>query len=178
MADRASRGGGRGRCAACSHPQLSSLEAELAAGTSLRRVAVRYGVSKTSLQRHLAAHSNPALIAMAKARAAGDKPGQSDTASLAEQLRLLIQRARTFLYVAEAAGNLPAGLAAIREVRQTLELLGRATGELTDRPSLVINLVATPEWLAIRTTILQVLARHPQAQLEVADALAAHESAP
>jgi hypothetical protein len=155
---------------------MASIEAELAAGTSLRRVAVRYGISTTSLQRHLASHANPGLVAMAKAHSGGDKPGQTDTVSLVEQLRLLIQRAQTFLYVAEAAGNLPAGLAAIREVRQTLELLGRATGELDHRPTTIVNLVATQQWLSIRTTLLQVLARHPAAQLEVADALAAVEA--
>ena len=96
--------------------------------------------------------------------------------TLVEALRHLIRRAEALLGAAEAAGNTSAGLAGVRELRATLELLGRATGELSDRPALVINLVATAEWLSIRTTLLQVVSRHPEAQREVADALAAVEA--
>ncbi len=172
------RGGGRGRCAACSHPQKAAIEGELAGGSSLRGVSARYGISKSSLNRHLANHSNPALVALVKERSTGRKRDRSAPLSLTDQLRGLVRRAETFLDGAERAGNVPQGLSAIRELRSTLELLGRASGELSDRPGLVVNLVATAEYVELRTTLVQILAKYPQAQLEVADALARAEGVP
>jgi len=58
---------------------------------------------------------------------------------------------------------------AIREARGNIELLAKLLGELDERP--VINLVAAPEWIQIRTAILVALQPYPEARVTVAEAL-------
>ena len=60
-------------------------------------------------------------------------------------------------------------MAAIREARGNLELVGRVTKELDERPTL--NLWLSPEWLELRTTIVGALAPHPEARRAVLGAI-------
>ena len=63
-------------------------------------------------------------------------------------------------------------LVAIREVRGNLELLAKLLGELQDQAAVTVNVLATPEWMAIQTTIVRALEPYPDARAAVAVALA------
>ena len=43
-------------CSICTHQDRPAIEAALAAGTSVRRIASRFGLSKSSVARHAASH--------------------------------------------------------------------------------------------------------------------------
>jgi hypothetical protein len=64
-------------------------------------------------------------------------------------------------------------LKAVGQVRPSIELLAKLGGELEERP--VLNLVLTPEWLTLRTALLDVLAPYPEARAAVASRLQALE---
>jgi hypothetical protein len=70
---------------------------------------------------------------------------------------------------AENADDLRTAVAAIREARGCVELLGKLAGQLQDAPT--VNLVLSPEWLSIQANILMALEPHPDARLAVAHAL-------
>jgi len=88
---------------------------------------------------------------------------------LLAQARGLQAKAWALLEKAEADGDFKTALLGVREARGCLELLARLLGELDERP--VINLVAAPEWIQIRTAILVALAPYPEARVAVAGAL-------
>jgi hypothetical protein len=60
-------------------------------------------------------------------------------------------------------------LAAIREARGNLELIGEVTKELDRTPTL--NLHLNPEWMELRTVIVGALEPHPDARGAVLRAL-------
>ena len=105
------------------------MDAALVAGESLRSIAERFGTSATALHRHKGEHVSRALVRAAEAREL-DRDGK-----LLDQVKDLIGSAQSILAGAEARADHRTALAAIREVRGTLELLGKITGELTPPPS-------------------------------------------
>lgn len=155
--------GGRGQCAACAHGDQVTINSELAAGSSLRSLSARFGISRPALRAHKTNHLSPALVALHKAEGAE---------TVLEQLRDLVSRARRFLETAEVMGNSSQGLAAIRELRETLMVVARATGELEPtRAVTAIDIQRSAEWGAIRTVVLDVLRGHPQLKLELSERL-------
>jgi len=69
------------------------------------------------------------------------------------------------LQQAEQAGDLRTACTAIREARGTLELLAKVTGELETGPS--ISITMAPEWIQVRTVILQTLEPFPEARAQL-----------
>ena len=112
-------------CTICRHEGREAIDRALLGGETLRNIAERYGVSTTALHRHKARDISKALVRAAEAQEiAHDR-------DLLERVRDLVESAHGILATAEARGDHRTALAAIREVRGTLELLGKITGELT-----------------------------------------------
>jgi hypothetical protein len=90
--------------------------------------------------------------------------------TLLDQLHTLQAQATAILRQAEGAGDLRTALAAIRELRGCLDLLGRLEGQIQDRNT--VNVLVAPDWSRLRSTILCALSAFPEARLAVASALA------
>jgi len=73
------------------------------------------------------------------------------------------------LEAVEGTENYSIALAAIREARSNLELIGRLTKELESTPTL--NLHLNPEWISLRTAIVLALEPHPDARESVLRAI-------
>ena len=112
-------------CTICKHNQRDAIESALIDGQPYRNIAERFAVSATALHRHKARDISKALARAAEAQE------MSRDRDLLERVRDLVESAHGILATAEARGDHRTALAAIREVRGTLELLGKITGELT-----------------------------------------------
>lgn len=152
-------------CTICVHPERDAIDHAIVSGTSYRNVRERWHVSLSSISRHRRDHISPALVAL---RAQQD---EAHTASLLERVEDLIGRTERILLATEQDGKVTTALAAVRELRSLLELLGKASGELDDRPQLTVNVLASPEWLAVRAAIFAALDSHPDARAAVAGRL-------
>jgi len=156
-------------CTVCAHEEREAIDEALVLGESFRNIVKHRGLSITALHRHRRDHLSPTLVAVAQGRR------ESEAESLLDRVEDLYDRARRILEAAEEDGRPAVGLSAIRELRGIVELLGKVTGELDDRPSTTINLLVSPEWLAVRKAILEVLG--PEARALVAERLEALEAA-
>ena len=153
-------------CSICTHPQRDEIDRLLVEGKEpLRIIAERYGTTPSALCRHK--RHIPSMLA--KAHEAGEVARADD---LLSQVRDLQARALAILEQAEQAGDLRTALGAIREARGNLELLAKMIGELQAPPTVI---VASPEWVALRTEILVALEPYPEARLSVARALESAE---
>ena len=114
-------------CTVCTHPDHEDIDRALVDSEPFRHIAERTGTSTTALQRHKNEHLPINMVqAMEESESAhGD--------SLLEQLKGLQFKALGILTKAEQAGDLRTALMAVREVRATLELVGKVTGELVNR---------------------------------------------
>ena len=151
------------RCTICGHAERELIDSALVAGTSLRDIAGRHGVSKSALERHKADHL-PADLAKAKEAAEATRADD-----LLSQVQGLQARTLAILETAEDSGEHRTALAAIGEARRNLELLGKLAGELDQRP--VVNVLVSAEWVATRAVLLEALSPYPQASTTVAKQL-------
>ena len=89
-------------------------------------------------------------------------------------MRDLQRRTLRILDSAEKAGDRRTALAAIREARGNIELLGKLAGELQEGQT--VNVVVSPGWQRVRATVITALLPYPEARAAVAGQLLALEA--
>jgi hypothetical protein len=120
-------------CTICDRPDRDEIEHAALTGGSLRDIAGRYGVAKSSLSRHLGSHLPAATIVKTQ------DTDRDRAAGLRERLEDLYSRAERILAEAEGAGRHNVSLASIRELRNILEFASKLAG-LPQVQEPVINL--------------------------------------
>ncbi len=152
-------------CKACAHRQRADIDRELVEGSSLRDVAGQYNLSKSSLERHKAAHL-PSTLTMAHEAAEASRADE-----LLAEVEGLRAKAYNLLLAAEAKADLKTALLGVRETRGCLELLGKLLGKLQQEGAVSVNIITAPAWLELRGIILTALAPYPEARAAVVRAL-------
>jgi hypothetical protein len=152
-------------CTVCSHERRYEIEELLATrqGT-YRGIARTYSVSEDAVSRHVASGHISELIALA---ADAERAARAD--SLLDRIEALQSRTLAILEATEQTQDHRVALAAIREARGNLELIGEVTKELDRTPTL--NLHLNQEWIELRTIIVQALDPHPDARESVVRAI-------
>jgi hypothetical protein len=152
-------------CTVCSHEKRYEIEERLATrqGT-YRGIARTYGLSEDAVSRHVSGGHISQLIALA---ADAERAARADT--LLDRIEALQSRTLAILSATEETGEHRTALAAIREARGNLELIGEVTKELNRAPTL--NLSLHPQYIEARTLIVQALEPYPQAKEAIVRAL-------
>ena len=150
-------------CTICTHPEREAINQALITNEPYRVIAQRFAASPDAVYRHKIDHL-PAKLAQAEA---AKETALAD--DLLGQVKALRNKAIAILGKAEAAGDLRTALLGIREARACVELLLEVEGELHRQP--VVNVLIAPEWLQLRTVILQSLAPFPDARAALAHTL-------
>lgn len=152
-------------CITCQDVDRSEIDLLLATGTAYSEVSRRYGINRRAVARHAQRHLSPALVEASRTKVA---------VTLLGRVEALVDSAEEILTTAKGSGRPQLALSAIREVRESLKLLGQASGELKPDGGTtvqVLNVQQSPEWLSIRTAILGALDRFPEAKAAVVAAL-------
>jgi len=139
------------------------MEDAFIAGQAKRRIASQHGVTERAVRYHMREHL-PELLALARD---AERAARADT--LLDRIEALHSRTMAILEAVEGRDEHGTALAAIREARRNLELVGEVTREL-DRAG-TINVALNPEWLEIRGVIIAALEPHPAARDSVLRAL-------
>jgi hypothetical protein len=166
--------GGRDRCSGCQHPQAADLDAALVSGTSIRHLAKRFGLSTSAVHRHKA-HVSASLVRVGPAAIISNGSNGSAPASPGDvlaSLQRLYHVCSDALEVASQSGNMLQLALASRELRAALEVIGRQIERIEDRRGApVIDLFHTPDYIAARTVIMEVMSRFPEAKKALVDRL-------
>jgi predicted transcriptional regulator len=150
-------------CSICSHEHRDAMEDAFIVGQAKRRIASHYGVTERAVRHHLREHL-PALLALARD---AERAARADT--LLDRMEALQSQTLAILDAPEDQDEHGTALAAIREARRNLELIGEVTREL-DRAG-TINLELTVEWQEVKAVLVNTLASYPEAQQAVFNAL-------
>lgn len=150
-------------CTVCTHDEAHAINVALVQRDPFRHIASLYEVSTSALQRHAREHL-PALLARAK-----DAVEVADADSLLNRVEALQSRTEAILVEVEGTDLYGVKLAAIREMRRNLELIGEVTKELVRTPTL--NLYLSPEWLELRAVVVGALEPYPDARGSVLRAI-------
>ena len=156
------------RCTVCSlePKKRSKVDRDLVRGlSSYRDIAGRYDVSKTAVQRHAEEHLPSRLLLAEQAR----EVAEAD-ALLAEltSIKVEVEALRDKAIKDEDTDAAYKGIALSLKA---LELQAKVAQLIKDQPSINVTLVNTPEWVAVRTTIIEALTPYPDAKAAVVAAL-------
>jgi hypothetical protein len=155
-------------CSICTHPERQAIDRAVFAREPNRRIAAHFDVTEQAVRRHKSDHL-PAKLAKAAEMRETD-----EAVDLLREMHALRRKAMDLLAKAERAGQIRVALQGIREARACLELLAEMEGDLDRRAT--VNLVLLPEWVAVRTVLLDALRPHPEARIHVTAALVALEA--
>ncbi len=149
------------RCTICNHIDRAEIEAALVAG-SIRAVAARFGISRSSLQSHRASHMPEAF---SRARRHGAARLALNGASIARRLEQL--HADAFDLFTESRGvDFAAATRALAVMQRQAEFAWRvsstvpAGGQMTES-----------RFEALAGAVLRVLEPHPDLRLQIAESL-------
>ncbi len=151
------------KCTVCNHSEGFAInEALVVEGKGVRHIAKRFGVGYNAVQRHKA--HIPELLLKAQ-----ENMDSYDAASILAKIRDLEEETLEQLQGAKDDEDRRYTLAAIREQRGNLELVARVAKLISDAP--VVNVLTNPQWVEVRTVVLQALEAHPAARNDVVRAL-------
>jgi hypothetical protein len=143
-------------CTICAHPEYHAINVAMVQRDTYRSIAERWGVSQGAIRRHALEHLPKLLVKAQEAR----EIAEAD--DLLSRLEALQSRTLAVLEAAEGTQNYSIALAAIREARSNLELIGRVTKELETAPT--FNLHLNPQWLELRALIVRAVEPYPDAR--------------
>ncbi len=165
-------------------------------GESFRTISFDTGYSESALKRHKSNHlgqdvqdiravmEQARIEALEEAKAREREAIKEDIATVAaegmasrldnalnflDQLKEVRSRAASLLDQAEAAADLRAAGVFIRELREQIKLMAELEGKLATQPQ--ITVINSPEWIELRTVIIQALDQYPEAKGAVVDAI-------
>jgi len=152
-------------CTICNHNKRDEIDTLYIQGSPYRSIAKHFKLSESAAYRHIQ-HLPKTLLKAKEVK----EIAKAD--SLLEQLEELQTRTNSVFKKAEKQKDLRTCLAAIREARGNLELIAKLVGELNEEKT--INIHLNPEWIEIRTSILNALTPFPEARLALAEVLEVH----
>jgi transposase-like protein len=135
-------------CSICNHQNRSAIDRSLVDGASLRTIARQFGTSSSALDRHRK-HLAPALTVAKHATVV------TEATSLLSRVEKIMSRCELIAEAATRERDWMPAVAASRELRGCLELLGKLSGEIQSGPQvgIIINgrrpktvVVGSPEW--------------------------------
>ena len=158
-------------CSICTHPQRAAIDRALTEmSDSNRRIASQHDVSERAIRDHKANHLKVRMLKAVERREEADIRTAIDVVA---QLKAINGAALTVLKDARDAGDGDLALKAIDRIQRQIELQAKLIGELSDGNT--VNIVIAPEWVRIRTAILEALKPFPDASQAVAGRLAVIE---
>jgi hypothetical protein len=164
------------KCTICVHPDRPQIDLAVATGLSMRVIAERFKVSRDAVWRHRQSHLSVeirAALALKLLKKEGDTRQilLTEGANVAEALAAV--RAPLFGLFLRAADIQDSRAAAqlAGRLHESLALSAKITGELAPHASVnVTNLVLSIDYQRLRSELLRILARYPEARQEVAAA--------
>jgi hypothetical protein len=157
--------GGAGNCLACAHPDQDRLNADLVSGVPLFRLSKRYGINRESLRNHKTNHISKAQVALRVER------NTAGVRQVADRVEEVIVRDDAMYEAARAVRNMPLAIKANNSKADHLELLARITGELDERPEVVVNIQQSAAFIAVRNVIFEELEDLPERRARISQRL-------
>ena len=162
------------RCTICNHPARPQIDLAIATGLAKRAVATRFGVSRDAVWRHAQAHLSAemrAALATKLLQREGDTRRMllEEGAGVSEALKAIRGPLFRSFLAAVDNGDTKAAAALSGRLHENLAFVAKLTGELVPHAGTTItNVLLSPDFQRLRTELIRVLARYPEARAEVA----------
>ena len=175
------------QCQTCSHPNRARIEMLRVGGASLDALARQFEVSRDSIHRHFKNHVSQRRRAELTAGPAKVEQLATAAADKSKGLLEYLVITRSVLFnqflIAAEAGDRPGVANVAGRLLESLRELGKLTGELRQVSGFTINnntvnLIASPEFLALQEGLLGVARKFPEARRDLISVLRTLDSGP
>ena len=143
-------------CTVCRHAEVEAVNQAIVAGVPMTTIAERFGLARSSVQRHAAEHV-PATLAQAQEAA---EVGQADR--LLAQVTHWHKRAEHIYRKAAKDNDWRSACSSMREGMPALELAARLAGQL--QTATQVNILLAPQFIHLQAAMFDTLARWPEAR--------------
>lgn len=151
------------QCKTCRFADHVKYDAECIKGNLSREdYAKLVGCTSKSISRHLA-HIPQIVANSANAEIV------TNADNLLDQILYYESEARRFKELAEADGDVDLALKAVDRALKCVEIYAKVRGIINDAPQ--INVLVSPQWIELRTLIINALDDHPEAKEAVIRAI-------
>ena len=168
---RTKNGRGRVSCMACEHLDVATMDRELVLGIeSNSAIANRYGLHRHTTKSHFdhclterereRIRGEMALEAIVQKEAIQNRAVTAIRVDISQAVGEVVTRLNSILDRADAADDHRVSIAALRELRQNIEMLSKIAGGL----STPAGTVSVDEVRAVRAAVLRSLQPYPDAQ--------------
>ena len=153
-------------CSICEDPRIEEINSLIASQEKLADISRKFAVSEDALSRHKSKCIITALSATSNTKdvIAGDLLLEQLQAARTKTLELLdmaIEVANSKVYGTPSAY--------LREIREQIKLWAELEGRISNQPQ--ITIINNPEWVELRTVIVQALDNFPEAKMAVVNAI-------
>ena len=153
-------------CTVCSHPEKEEIDRLLVRGDSIAGIARDFAVSEDALKRHFDNHVPKTLAASPSAKEI------TDVDKFLSEIEEVKNRALRLLDKAENAQDTrvygpPSQY--LKEFREYVRLMAELSGKLAAQPQ--ITIINHPQWIELRTVIIEALDPYPDAKAAVVRAI-------
>jgi hypothetical protein len=150
-------------CTACSHDEHHQINVDLVHRDPYRRIASRYGLSEAAVRRHAQEHIPELLVE------AYESLKRGDAEDLAGELFKIKDDVERLKARAEEEGDLRTALLGCDKALKALELQAKVEQIIATRPT--INLHLNPQYIAVRSAIVQAVDPYPEAKEAISQAM-------
>lgn len=149
-------------CTVCQHPRRKEIEREFIRGRATRAIALRYEVSRGSVQQHVTHVARDLL----RARTQAGKAAAEDLLQVAGEA---LVAARGLFDLAVKTGNGKSWASAVTAMQRHVELMAKIEGRITETQVIVV--LESPAWQQVEDRIFAALESMPRARDLVAQEL-------
>lgn len=154
------------KCTVCAHPRVNEINVALAVETvSMRSLATQYDLHEAAIRRHKKNHLPKEMV---KARQVQEGLNADD---VWKQLKNVNTVTLHILREAREQRDNDMALKAVARVERQAELIMKLLGELDESPKVNMLVVNSPQWVQIRSVLVNALQPYPEARIAVAAAL-------
>lgn len=162
-------------CTVCQHNKLPAINRDLIFGMSMREAGEKYGMKKDAMHRHNRtcideAQKRKIVADDIRSRELAEHQGDAkvindQSGEIEKELRWCLKKVREVVERAEESEDDPLVLAGAKEMRAALVDLAKLLGVLKRDLHVTVSLTdSSPEWLALRSILVQVFRNHPDAE--------------
>lgn len=152
-------------CTVCQHPKRGEIDSALVRGVSPYELESIYSdLKRAAIQRHKEGVHIPRKLLKAQ-----EAQEISDAERIAGELEAVKADVRRLAQKAEEEGDIRTALIGCDRALKALELQAKLAQIISDAPQ--VNVITSPEWVEIRTLVVNALGPHPDAKRAVVEAL-------
>lgn len=151
-------------CTICEDPRRDEFDRRARIEDNIAKIAQDFALSYDAFYRHVKANHH-----IREVTAIPTSAELATSEDIYKEIEAWHTEAKDLQRTAKAGGDIKTALLGLEKALKCLELMLKIHGQISDAPQ--ITIINNPEWVELRTVIIQALDDHPEAKQAVINAI-------